>query len=196
MKGRECLHWLWNYHLKESVSGVWYVFCTSCHCCQQKYSCVCWLISLSDNRYLNIGWEIFPNSSSKKLGFTLHLHTQLHIFCISTFLKSKDCERKGNHLVLKCIYLNTWTWTFVMWAKHHIFSTWSTPSHLCSTWKTSLTCHFHIHTRTTFKSADWPPRNNATEGHPSSNGLVSEQQDYQIGSIFVPWCKATLYDCL
>lgn len=71
------------------------------------------------------------------------------------------------------------------------FSILNTPSYLCSIWKTSLTCHFYIHTPTNLKSTDWS-RNNATAGHPSSNGLVSEQQDYQNGSIFLPWCEATL----
>jgi len=37
------------------------------------------------------------------MGFTLYIHTQLHTFCISIFLKSKDCDRKGSQLVLKCI---------------------------------------------------------------------------------------------
>ena len=77
-------------------------------------------------------------------------------------------------------------------AQSTALSTWSTPSFLCSIWKTSLMCHFHIHTPTTFKSTDWSPRNNATAGHPSLNGLVSEQQYYQNGSIFVPCCEATL----
>jgi len=67
------------------------------------------LISLINNRYLS--------EYRMRIFFLIHLpkkwgspytytHTQLHTFCISIFLKSKHFERKGSHLVFKCIYLH------------------------------------------------------------------------------------------
>jgi hypothetical protein len=126
------------------------------------------------------------------MGFTLYLHTQLHTFCIGIFLKSKDCERKGTHLVFKCI----WHLHYLNLNFHDVCKAQHFPLGLLLP-----TCVLHerpalhvifTYIFQTFKSADWSTRNNATASHPSSNGLVSEQQYYQNGSIFVPWCEATL----